>query len=151
MFFSFCSSTQTSTPTQKHLPSPLSLPSHISSDLPSIDNNIDPRPRTSLLSPSLSHILSSPRDSFTPAAPPFLLPSRSPLITPSHPFFQSTNLPSPPIPIKPSHLPPGLLHLLPCLHAHIEDRTIPTRANHLIVHTALTPLALGPQPPKAHL
>ena len=55
------------------------------------------------------------------------------------------------IPIKPGQLPSTLLDLLPRLHAHVEDRTILTGAQHLRMHAPLTALTLGPQPGEPHL
>lgn len=54
--------------------------------------------------------------------------------------------PSPSIIIKPTQLLPRILHILLRLHPHVEDRAILTAADDLAMHTALTPLTLGPQP-----
>ena len=67
------------------------------------------------------------------------------------PSVKTSTLPQPSITIKPTQLLPRLLDLLPRLHPHIEDRTIPTTAQHLTMHTALTALTLCPQSRKPHL
>ena len=66
---------------------------------------------------------------------------------PTHP----TPSPSREIKIPPPPLPLRLLNLLPGLHTHIKDRTIPRTTDNLIMHTPLTALALRPQPPETDL